>query len=154
MELIDRQAAIDAIYACHSHGKNLKRFVQKMGHSDAFSDGILDAVSAIEDVDEVILPLKSKCCACPYCDNCNINDDGTVMSRFSKGELDRVIEALENCKNCYCDECNQENASHNPWDCTVKDNFGREALRLLKEYRQTMVCAKLGAWNGGINEKL
>lgn len=49
-DLISRQAAIDAIYKQHIHGKNLRKFVERLGHTDAFSAGILDAVSAVEDL--------------------------------------------------------------------------------------------------------
>ena len=78
-DLISRQAAIDAIYACHVHGKNLKRFCEKLGHTDAFSAGILDAVNAIEDLLPVALPIKDKCQICPHCDHCDVNEDGLIQ---------------------------------------------------------------------------
>lgn len=100
MELIDRQAAIDAIYACHSHGKNLKRFVQKMGHSDAYSDGILDAVSAVEDLDEAPLPIKTKCCFCPHCRNCDVADDGTHLFAHWIDEVYVPSHTKYTCSSC------------------------------------------------------
>ena len=48
-DLISREAAISAIYACHSMGSAIKDFV-KYGYTDAFTQGILDAVSAIDNL--------------------------------------------------------------------------------------------------------
>lgn len=44
-----------------------------------------------------------------------------------------VIEGLERCRECLCDDCTLEGASHYPLDCVVQDHFVQEAVRLLKE---------------------
>lgn len=44
-----------------------------------------------------------------------------------------IIRGLERCRECLCDDCTLEGASHYPLDCVVQDHFVQEAVRLLKE---------------------
>lgn len=41
------------------------------------------------------LPIKEKCCVCPHCDNCDVNEDGIIV--WKKGEW---IEHTNYCPNC------------------------------------------------------
>jgi len=58
-DLISRQDAIDAV---------IKR--------DA-NCGI-DSAEVLKNMPSAELPIKEKCCVCPYCDNCDVNEDGTI----------------------------------------------------------------------------
>lgn len=49
-ELISRQAAIDAIYACYIGGK---KAVDKAPYSDHYAEGIDEAVNAVEELPSV-----------------------------------------------------------------------------------------------------
>ena len=44
-----------------------------------------------------------------------------------------VINGLQNCLDCNCDDCTQEDASGYPWDCTAYYDLICHALQLLKE---------------------
>lgn len=56
----------------------------------------------------------------------------------------KVIEGLEKCKRCECDDCTEKGASHAPWDCPAYDNFVENAITLLKE--QETNKPKIGHW--------
>lgn len=49
-DLIERQTALDAIYACHVDGKRIKRLSKSECLPDSFTSGILEAISAVEEV--------------------------------------------------------------------------------------------------------
>ena len=49
-DVIERQTALDAIYACHVDGKRIKRLSKSVCWPDSFTSGILEAISAVEDV--------------------------------------------------------------------------------------------------------
>ena len=49
-DLIERQEALDAIYACHVWGDELKRGTYDVRESDHCTETLLDAISAVEDV--------------------------------------------------------------------------------------------------------
>lgn len=64
-DLISRQAAIDAI---EEYFEGLPIVV----HYD-----MLEMVKALSSV-QPELPIKEKCCYCPHCANCDVNDDLTI----------------------------------------------------------------------------
>ena len=52
----------------------------------------------------------------------------------------KVINGLEKCKRCECDDCTEKNASQVPWDCPAYDDFVDSALALLKEQPEIIYC--------------
>lgn len=49
-------------------------------------------------------------------------------------DREKIINGLEKCKRCECDDCAEKGASQAPWDCPVYDDFVDNAIVLLKEY--------------------
>ena len=58
---------------------------------------------------------------------CHKDDKAEMMNR------EKVVEGLEKCKRCECDDCTENGASNVPWDCPAYDNFIENAITLLKE---------------------
>ncbi len=58
---------------------------------------------------------------------CHKNDEAEMINR------EKVVEGLEKCERCECDDCTENGASHFPWDCPAYDNFIENAITLLKE---------------------
>ena len=48
-------------------------------------------------------------------------------------EIEKVIRGIERCREAYCDECQEEKASHYPLDCEAYDGFVDQAVALLKK---------------------
>ena len=82
-DLIRRQAAINAI---------IKR--------DA-NCGI-DSAEVLKNMPSAELPIKEKCCVCPHCDNCDVNEDGTIERK--KGEWIPCSERLPKIGEHYVSE--------------------------------------------------
>ena len=97
-ELISRQAAIDAIYACYIGGKEA---VDKAPYSDHYAEGIDEAVNAVEELPSVStektgrwidrFPLKE--CKCSECD---------YLIMLSFGSFSEVVKQMKYCPNCGC----------------------------------------------------
>lgn len=47
---------------------------------------IYDISDLIEMLPSVELPIKEKCCVCPHCDNCDVNEDGTIERSIKNGK--------------------------------------------------------------------
>ena len=47
------------------------------------------------------------------------------MTKSEIDNLDKVIEGLECCENCFCEYCKQEDASKFRWDCPANDRLVR-----------------------------
>ena len=45
---------------------------------------------------------------------------------------DEVVEGLERCQACLCDDCSMPDASRATWDCPAYDKLITEAIDLLK----------------------
>ena len=81
-DLISRQAAIDAIdVLCQEHRYRIpgKRETYSQ-YNEAWQDALGRAENAIGNLPSARaeLPIKKKCTICPHCDNCDVNDDGTI----------------------------------------------------------------------------
>lgn len=61
MDLIERQAAIDAL--THKW--------------DGMVTSVFDVINSLPST-QPELPIKEKCCYCPHCTNCDVNDDLTI----------------------------------------------------------------------------
>lgn len=74
-DTIDRQTAIDAL-----HDEIVRRRIDE----DTNDDGTLDEFDTeviLRQLPSSQLPIKDKCCFCPHCDNCDVNDDGTLSAQ-------------------------------------------------------------------------
>lgn len=85
-DLISRQ---DAIKACF----------------DTRVASVYDISDLIEMLPSVELPIKEKCCVCPHCDNCDVNEDGTIERKT--GEWIDIDCQSYTWKVC-CSECGHE----------------------------------------------
>lgn len=86
-DLIDRQAALEAILNCSDIFVNNKPvMIDKVDAQEA----LMEVPTA-----EIELPIKQKCTICPHCDNCDVNDDGTIESMSDLIDRQAVIDALE-----------------------------------------------------------
>lgn len=73
-DLIERQAAIDAIDeepAVWDEKDEYEQGLNSQWHHD------IDAIKSLPSA-QPELPIKQKCTICPHCDNCDVNDDGTI----------------------------------------------------------------------------
>lgn len=70
-DLISRQDAIDA------YGD----WYVEEGTAEGF---IGTAKQLLEVLPSAELPIKEKCYVCPHCDNCDVNDDGTIERKKGK----------------------------------------------------------------------
>ena len=95
-DLISRQDAIDAICGNCSMAKASGRCI----------DDFCPDVRRLQEVSSAELPIKEKCCVCPYCDNCDVNEDGTI--ELKKGEwIDDVAFYDDDGCPCIVSRCNQ-----------------------------------------------
>ena len=102
MDLIDRQAAIDAL---------ARTAREKFNLSDEFSHylaGLMDGEMAIRQLQSAQpeLPIKEKCCYCPHCTNCDVNDDLTINQPERKGKW-LFVEYPDGYYHTECSECGQ-----------------------------------------------
>lgn len=86
-DLISRQGAIKACF-------------------DTRVASIYDISDLIEMLPSAELPIKEKCCVCPHCDNCDVNEDGIIEQK--RGEwIDAVIPSdYGGLPVQMCDQCN------------------------------------------------
>ena len=54
-------------------------------------------------------------------------------------DREKIINGLEKCKRCECDDCAEKGASQAPWDCPVYDDLVDSAIALLKEQEPKQV---------------
>lgn len=69
-------------------------------------------------------------------------------------KLENVIQGLQLCMDCQCDDCKAEKASHYPWDCEAFSIFVCDALSLLKAQNEVITeLRKIGYPHDFQNEK-
>lgn len=65
----------------------------------------IDSADVIRKVPFAELPIKEKCCVCPHCENCDVNEDGTIERK--KGEWIKINkydkESDVQCSVCFED---------------------------------------------------
>lgn len=88
--------------------------------------GGLIHTSDIDEAPTAELPIKEKCCVCPHCDNCDVNEDGTIERKKGEWIQDRLVSTnggtygVRRCSNCenyyqdvgygwnYCPNCGSD----------------------------------------------
>lgn len=72
-DLISRNSVIESIKECAQAVHD--------NHEWDMEQGYLNAIEIIEEEPSLmVLPIKDKCCICPHCSNCDVNDDGEISS--------------------------------------------------------------------------
>lgn len=93
------------------------------------------------------LPIKRKCAICPHCNNCDVNDNGTIKST-------QAIKDCRNCKHGFYNDHWETYFCYVPGACKDWDKWEpaiqpeREKGEWIKENRggveYTAVCSKCG----------
>lgn len=108
-ELIERQAAIDALEFEKVYMSAFKDGVNEGNLFERYNSGLDDGIKALNKVPaaQPELPIKQKCTVCPHCDNCDVNDDGTTTKR-------EII---------HCKDCVHNNDCEIQYSAQAGDNF-------------------------------
>lgn len=96
-----------------------------------WSNAYEEFVDVVESIPTAELPIKEKCCVCPYCDNCDVNEDGIIERK--KGEW--IKQDDEQCWWYECSVCG---------DYPLKNSYGHDVL--------SVYCPNCGAQMRGEQE--
>ena len=111
-DLIDRQAAIDAIVNCTNCGdeKTLRAYVAKHNLDNGWTGGILEAIDAIEDLPSAQPDLDEWCTDCKEYDQERHN-----CPRWNR-VIRKTVDELraEQAEIIHCADCNHRNKYHFP----------------------------------------
>lgn len=100
------------------------------------------AMQAIKELPSVELPIKEKCCVCPHCDNCDVNEDGTIERK--KGEWIPCSERLPEEDGEYL-VWMQWNFEEEPSYSIVNYDANAEAFGEWHEYFDSYTMGSLGS---------
>lgn len=78
-DLISRNSVIESIKECAQAALD--------NHEWDMEQGYLNAIDVIKEEPSLMVPIKDKCCICPHCSNCDVNDDGEISSAEQRSSL-------------------------------------------------------------------
>lgn len=70
-------------------------------HGTTFDDGVSWILEKIDKLPSVEPPIKQKCCVCPHCNNCDVNDDGTITQKGTDADTVSRKAAIDEIKALY-----------------------------------------------------